>query len=88
MPKSAKSTKFEQFVREFGVEKLARSLEIDPSAVYHWLQGRSIPDPKNAIKIQALAKQRGVALSLDQIYERTRDGHASSFPLKPVPARA
>lgn len=84
-------TKFASFVREFGVDELAQRLAIRPSAVYHWLNGTTSPHPSNAIKIQNLASRRGVALSLDEIYQHFRDVHSERYTaesLKPQPARA
>lgn len=89
--KPVEATKFDQFVREYGVEELARRLDVNPSAVYHWLSGSSSPHPANAIKIQTLAKQRGVSLSLDEIYQHFREVDSERYTtssLKPQPARA
>ena len=89
--KTEEPTKFDQFVREFGVEDLARRLAVNPSAIYHWLRGSTSPHPANALKIQHLAKQRGVSLSLDEIYQHFRDVHSeryTSASLKPEPGRA
>jgi len=83
-------TKFDQFVRAFGVENLAQRLAVNPSAIYHWLAGSTSPHPANAIKIQKLAKRRGVALSLDEIYQHFRDVRSERYraaSLKPQPAR-
>lgn len=84
--KTKEPTKFDQFVRGFGVEELARRLGIHETAIYHWLSGRSIPDPKNLLKVQRLAKRRGVELSLDEIY-RQFHGVREDSSLKPQPAR-
>jgi len=84
-------TKFDTFVREFGVEELARRLGVNPSAIYHWLRGSTSPHPANAIRIQTLAKQRGVALTLDEIYQHFREVHSDRYTtssLKLEPARA
>jgi hypothetical protein len=86
----ANQTKFDRFVRGFGVERMARRLAVNPSAVYHWLRGASAPRPVTAIKIQTLAKQRGVALSLDEIYQHFREVRSERYApssLKPQPAR-
>lgn len=72
-------SKFERFVRSYGVELLAGRLQVQPSAVYHWLRGSTSPKRANARKIQKLARRRGVLLSLDEI-----DDHYST---KPQPAR-
>ena len=84
-------TKFDTFVREFGVEELARRLGVNPSAIYHWLRGSTSPHPANAIRIQTLAKQRGVPLTLDEIYQHFREVHSDRYTtssLKLEPARA
>jgi hypothetical protein len=88
--KKTDPTKFDSFVREFGVEELARRLAINPSAVYHWLSGSTSPHPANALKIQTLAKRRGILLSLDEIYQHFRDVQSERYTaesLKPQPAR-
>lgn len=84
-------TKFDTFVREFGVEDLARRLGVHSSAIYHWLSGSTSPHPSNALRIQSLAKQRGIALSLDDIYQHFREVHSDRYTassLKLEPARA
>jgi transcriptional regulator with XRE-family HTH domain len=88
--KPEEATKFDQFVRGFGVEELARRLAVNPSAIYHWLGGSTSPHPANAIKIQRLAKQRGVAISLDEIYQHFREVGSERYTassLKAEPAR-
>ena len=88
---AAGKTKLDQFVREFGVEDLARRLGIHSSAIWHWIDGSTSPHPSNAIKIQTLAKERGVDLSLEEIFQHSRDvGHKRFRPrsLKPKLARA
>jgi transcriptional regulator with XRE-family HTH domain len=85
--KTEEQSKFDKFVRGFGVEELARRLEINPSAIYHWLRGKNIPDPKNAIKVQKLAKRRGVELSLDEIYQPSREVRTETSSMKPQHAR-
>lgn len=83
-------TKFDKFVRGFGVDELAQRLGVNPSAIYHWLAGSTSPHPANALKIQALAEQRGVRLSLDQIYQHFREVESERYTtssLKLEPAR-
>lgn len=72
-------SKFAQFVRCYGVTKLAKRLSIAPSAVYHWMRGSTSPHPANAIKIQTLAKRRGIALSLDEIYQHSREVRSDQY---------
>ena len=83
------SSKFERFVRSYGVELLAHRLGLHSTAIYHWLRGSTSPHPANAIEIQKLARQRRVTLSLDEIYQHSREVgsecYAASSP-KPQPA--
>lgn len=86
--KPEEQTKFDSFVREYGVERLAGRLNVNPSAVYHWLRGATSPHPANAIKIQRLARKRGIVLSLDEIYQHFREVHSERYTtssLKPEP---
>jgi DNA-binding XRE family transcriptional regulator len=80
-------SKFGRFVLAFGTEELARHLAVDRSAIYHWMGGSTSPRLAHAIKIQTLAKKRGVSLSLDEIYEVESERYTASS-LKPQPARA
>lgn len=83
-------SKFERFVRSYGIERLARRLDLRRSAVQHWLRGSTSPHPANAIRIQELARRRGVALSLDEIYRHFREVGSERYAassLKPKPAR-
>lgn len=82
-------TKFDQFVREFGVVNLSRELEINPSAVYHWLAGSTRPRIEYADQILSLAKRRRFALSLVEIYQHSRSIRSGPRmgSLKPQPAR-
>ena len=81
-------SKFERFVRSYGVDALALQLGIQPSSIYHWLRGSTHPRPDNAIEIQRIANRSGVVLSLEQIYGHVREVRSSTSKLKPQPARA
>lgn len=86
--KPEKQSKFDQFVRYYGVEALADRLDVNPSAIYHWLSGSTSPHPANAIKIQMLAKERDITLSLDEIYQHFREVCSERYTtssLKPEP---
>lgn len=85
--KAKKPTTFQHFILVFGARKLARRLGIDETAVSHWMNGRSIPDPKNALKVQRIAKSSGVELSLEEIYRPSREVRTETSSLKPQPAR-
>ena len=63
-----RKSKFERFILSYGVILLAVELSVQPSAVYHWLRGATAPRPVNAEIVQRLARERGVRLSLEQIY--------------------
>jgi len=64
-------SKLDVFVRGFGVEALARRLGIHSSAIWHWIDGSTSPHPANAVKMQTLAKERGVELSLEDVYQHS-----------------
>src|SRR5713226_543426 len=55
-----------------GPTLLARNLGIHPSAIYAWIRGASAPRHWHAEKIQRLAEERGVRLSLEHIYAHAR----------------
>ena len=71
-----RDSKFRRFVLDYGTRELADYLEIDESAVFHWLGGRTSPDIRNAAAIQNLARGRRVDLSLGDIYELRRAEHS------------
>lgn len=83
-------SKFGRFVKQYGVGLLASRLRVRSTAVYGWISGRTSPTPVNALAIQKLAKRRGVALSLDEIYQHFREVGSERYTtssLKPQPAR-
>jgi len=61
-------TRFAKFVRAFGTQKLADTLQIKRSAIYHWISGSVQPHPENAKKVVALAKSIEFDLSLSDVY--------------------
>jgi hypothetical protein len=71
-------SKFARFVRSYGVELLAAGLDVRPSAIYHWIRGATAPRPAHAAIIQRLASERGVRLTLDQIYQHCREVNCDS----------
>lgn len=82
------ASKLERFVRSYGVEDLAGRLDVVPSAIYQWLRGRTSPHPAKAIKMQMLAEERGVVISLDEIYQHFREVEGERYTpacLTPVP---
>jgi hypothetical protein len=61
-------SKFARFVGEYGATRIASELSIDASAIYHWIGGATTPRPAHAAVVQRLAHERGVRLTLDEIY--------------------
>jgi hypothetical protein len=79
---------FGKFVAGIGAGEVAASLGVDPAAVYFWVTGKSTPRPSKAKALQELALRRGVRLSLDEIYNHSRDVRAPRFAKrKPQSAR-
>jgi hypothetical protein len=66
-------SKFARFVKAYGVALLAAALDIRPSAIFHWIGGRTSPRPANAFAMQKLAKRCNVELSLEDIYQHSRE---------------
>jgi DNA-binding transcriptional regulator YdaS (Cro superfamily) len=60
-----------------GATLLTQHLGIRPSAIYHWVRGAIAPRPVHAAIIQRLARERGVRLTLDQIYGHSRELRAT-----------
>jgi hypothetical protein len=77
MPKTERS-KFERFVRSYGVVRLAAKLSLHPSAIYHWLRGINAPKLSHAAMIRRLASESGASLSFDEIFEHAVDVRASN----------
>jgi hypothetical protein len=79
-------SKFARFVKSYGVLPLAKRLHVDPTAVYHWIQGTTAPRPVHAEIIQRLARERGVRMTMDQIYRHflsLRADRAAEVPSEP-----
>jgi len=67
-------SKFERFVRTtYGVDRLARGLDIRSAAIYQWLGCATVPKPAHVVIIQRLAREAGVKLTFEQIYQHARD---------------
>ena len=64
-------TRFARVVRRYGVARLARDLQIDPTAIYQWIRGNVSPRPDKAIIIIALVRPLG-RLRLEDIYQQRR----------------
>jgi DNA-binding XRE family transcriptional regulator len=68
-PRSTWIGKFGAFISDFTPERLACELELDDQArIYHWARGDNQPSIRTAIAIVELARARGMALSLEDIY--------------------
>jgi DNA-binding XRE family transcriptional regulator len=66
------SSAFARFVRRYGVTSLAKKLDIQPPAIYHWIRGSTHPRVEIAHEICRLAAARGMRLSLDKVYGHVR----------------
>jgi DNA-binding XRE family transcriptional regulator len=64
------NSKFGVFLLAYGVKKLARELSLDPSAIYHWMRGRTSPHHATAIEIRRIAGSQRVSLSIEEIYQQ------------------
>jgi hypothetical protein len=62
-------SKFARFIKSYGVESLAVQLDVQASAIYHWVRGVSAPRRTHAEIIKRLARERGCRLTMDAIYE-------------------
>ena len=99
MIKSRWKSKFGRFVLDYarreprdarghvmgGATLLTQHLGIRPSAIYHSVRAATAPRPVHAAIIQRLARERGVGLTLDQIYGHSRDlraAGAESLPFR------
>jgi hypothetical protein len=92
--KTYEKSKFDRFLREYGVEELARRLGfVGSSAIWHWIDGSASPHPSNMIKVLELAKERKLELTIEDILQHFREvGHKRyrprSLKLKPKPKLA
>jgi hypothetical protein len=99
MVKSRWKSKFARFVLDYarrepkdarghvigGPTLLAQHLGIHPSAVYQWVRGATAPRPAYAAIIQRLARERGLRLTMDEIYGHScelRATGAESLPFR------
>ena len=62
-------TRFARLVRRYGVARLARDLQVDPTAIYQWVRGNVSPRPDKAITIIELVRPLG-RLRLEDIYKQ------------------
>jgi DNA-binding transcriptional regulator YdaS (Cro superfamily) len=88
--KTEEQSKFDKFIRGFGVTNLARRLGVHPTAIWHWIDGTTAPHPSTAIMIETLASEQGVSLTIREIYQHCQDVGNPLFrasSLKPKPAR-
>lgn len=64
-PAARWETRFARRIRKYGVAKLARDLEVDPTAIYQWIRGSVSPRPDKAMTIVVLVGR----LKLEDIYQ-------------------
>lgn len=62
-------TRFARLIRQHGVARMARDLEVTPTAIYQWVRGTVSPRPDKAITIIALVRPLG-RLRLEDIYQQ------------------
>lgn len=69
-------TRFARLLRRYGVARMARALEVDPTAIYQWVRGSVSPRPSKAILVISLVRPLG-RLRLEEIYaQRALYAHA------------
>jgi hypothetical protein len=85
-------SKFARFVRSYGRSEdqtgrrrgitgaalLAQHLGVHPTSIYQWIRGFTTPRPQCAFVIRRLASERGIRLTLDQIYEHSLEFRAGA----------
>lgn len=64
---------FARFVQAYGAARLAKGLEVHPTAIYQWVRGVTSPYIAHAVIIRRLARKSGVKLTLDEIYSHSFD---------------
>jgi DNA-binding XRE family transcriptional regulator len=62
--------RFGEWVSQYSVAKLASDLGVDVTRVGRWARGDNSPSITRAIAVCELARGVGVALSLEDLYER------------------
>jgi hypothetical protein len=61
------NSKFASFANTYGLDRLAKVLDVSIKALDKWLRGKSRPRRTHAVIIQRLARESGVTLTLKQI---------------------
>lgn len=64
-PAARWKTRFARRIRKYGVAKLARDLNVDPTAIYQWVRGSTGPRPDKAMTIVVLVGR----LKLEDVYQ-------------------
>jgi hypothetical protein len=75
------NSKFARFIQCYGVERLAAQLDLNPSAIYHWIRGATAPRVPHAEIIQHLACGRRSRLTMDDIHGHARAVRADNVKL-------
>ena len=83
-------SEFACFIKSYGVEALARQLDVRPAPIYHWIRGATAPRRAHAEILQRLALERGSRLTMDDIYAHPREVREDEIKqvTEIVPARA
>ncbi len=56
------------WIKETGVLKVRKELDVDPATVNYWKMGRSLPRPKYLVKINKLSKGRVTYAEMIETY--------------------
>lgn len=68
-------TRFGRFVRRYGAAKLARDLNVEPSAIYQWIRGYTAPRPQTIVTIVLLSRENRTRLTITDIYAQRELGN-------------
>ncbi len=83
------ATPFGRLVRQYGVKRLSRDLQVDSTCVYQWIRGYVSPRPPKALLIIELVRPLG-NLRLREIYAQrisVRAREAEGEPIESAPTR-
>src|SRR5258708_6552487 len=62
-------TRFAKLMRKYGVARMSKDLQVDPSVIYQWIRGAVRPRPDKAFAIIMLVRPLG-RLRLEEIYDQ------------------
>jgi hypothetical protein len=62
------SPRLREWLRSYGIRRLARQLRVDRRTVYRWFNGAARPHVDNAIDILMLARASGTDLGWEDVF--------------------